>query len=124
MQNCNPCRTPVDTESKLGSNGDPVCLYMHDPRDLHFTALKRILRYVRGTLDSGLELHVSSTTQLSAYTDADWAGYLVTRRSTFGYCVFLGDNLLSWSVKRQVTLSCSSAEAEYRGVANVVTETA
>ncbi|GJR55104.1 ribonuclease H-like domain-containing protein [Tanacetum coccineum] len=149
MQNCN-----VDTESKLGSDGDhvsdptlyrslagalqyltftrpdlsyaiqQVCLYMHDPRDPHFTALKRILRYVRGTLDYGLQLHVSSTTQLSAYTDADWVGCPVTRRSTSGYCVFLGDNILSWSVKRQVTLSHSSAEAEYRGVANVVAETA
>nr|GFC89493.1 NBS-containing resistance-like protein [Tanacetum cinerariifolium] len=97
---------------------------MHDPRDPHFTALKRILRYVSGTLDNGLQLHVSSTTQLSAYIDADWAGWPVTRRSTSGYCVFLGDNLLSWSAKYQVTLSRSSVEAEYRGVANVVTETA
>ncbi|GKE24263.1 RNA-directed DNA polymerase, eukaryota, partial [Tanacetum coccineum] len=55
---------------------------------------------------------------------ADWAGCPVTRCSTSGYCVFLGDNLLSWSAKRQVTLSRSSAEAEYRGVANVVAETA
>ncbi|GKD77710.1 ribonuclease H-like domain-containing protein [Tanacetum coccineum] len=101
-----------------------ICLYMHDPRDPHFTALKRILRYVRGTIDHGLQLHVSSTSQLTTYTDADWAGCPVTRRSTSGYCVFLGDNLLSWSAKRQVTLSRSSAEAEYRGVANVVAETA
>ncbi|GJY44528.1 ribonuclease H-like domain-containing protein [Tanacetum coccineum] len=154
MQKCNPCKTPVDTESKLGPDGEPVsdptlyrslagalqyltftrpdlsyavqqvCLYMHDPRDPHFTALKRILRYVRGTIDHGLQLHVSSTAQLTAYTDADWAGCPVTRRSTSGYCVFLGDNLLSWSAKRHVTLSRSSAEAEYRGVANVVAETA
>nr|GEU39280.1 ribonuclease H-like domain-containing protein [Tanacetum cinerariifolium] len=97
-----------------------VCLYMHDPRDPHFTALKRILRYVRGTIDHGLQLHVSSTALLTAYTDAaDWAGCPVTRRSTSGYCVFLGDNLLSWSAKWHVTLSRSSAEAEYRGVANV-----
>ncbi|GKA09019.1 ribonuclease H-like domain-containing protein [Tanacetum coccineum] len=74
---------------------------MHDPRDPHFTALKRILRYVRGTLDYGPQLHVSSTTQLSAYTDTDWAGWPVTRRSTSGYCVFLSDNLLSWSAKSQ-----------------------
>nr|GFB71106.1 ribonuclease H-like domain-containing protein [Tanacetum cinerariifolium] len=100
-----------------------VCLYMHDPRDPHFTSLKRILRYVRGTLYYGLQLHVSSTTQLSAYTDADWAGCPVSRWSTSRYCVFLSDNLLSWSAKRQATLSRSSAEAEYRGVANVVAET-
>nr|GEY78312.1 ribonuclease H-like domain-containing protein [Tanacetum cinerariifolium] len=87
-------------------------------------ALKRILRYVCGTLDYGLQLHVSFTTQLSAYTDANWAGCLVTRRSIFGYCVFLGDNLLSWSAKCQVTLSRSSAKSKYRGVANVVAETA
>ncbi|GJZ51391.1 ribonuclease H-like domain-containing protein, partial [Tanacetum coccineum] len=106
------------TRQDLSYAVQQVCLYMHDPRDPHFIALKRILRYVRSTLDYGLQLHVSSTTQLSAYTDADWAGCPITRRSTSGYCVFLGDNLLSWSAKRQVTLSRSSAEAEYRGVAN------
>nr|GFA17800.1 ribonuclease H-like domain-containing protein [Tanacetum cinerariifolium] len=65
----------------------------------------------------------SSTNQLSAYTDADWAACPATHRSTSGYCVFLSDNILSWSAKRQVTLPCSSDEAEYRGVANVVAET-
>ncbi|GKE18719.1 ribonuclease H-like domain-containing protein, partial [Tanacetum coccineum] len=60
---------------------------------------------------------------LIAYSDADWAGCPTTRRSTLGYCVFLGNNLLSWSSKRQPTLSRSSAEAEYRGVANAVAET-
>ncbi|GKE32945.1 ribonuclease H-like domain-containing protein, partial [Tanacetum coccineum] len=55
--------------------------------------------------------------------DADWVGCPTTRRSTSGYCVFLGNNLLSWSSKRQVTLSRSSAEAEYQGVANAVAET-
>ncbi|GKB34490.1 ribonuclease H-like domain-containing protein [Tanacetum coccineum] len=73
-----------------------VCLFMHDPREPHLSALKRILR---------------------------GAGCPTTHRSTSGYCVFLGNNLLSWSSKRQFTLSRSSAEAEYRGVANAVAET-
>ncbi|GJZ53807.1 ribonuclease H-like domain-containing protein, partial [Tanacetum coccineum] len=56
MANCNPCRTPVDNESKLGDDVQQVCLYMHDPREPHFSAFKRILRYVRG---DGLPVIVS-----------------------------------------------------------------
>ncbi|GJY50491.1 ribonuclease H-like domain-containing protein [Tanacetum coccineum] len=123
MVSCNPSRTPVDTESKLGVDVQQVCLHMHDPWEPHLCALKRILRYVQGTLNYDLQLFSSSTTDLVAYSDADWAGYPTTRRSTLGYCVFLGNNLLSWSANRQPTLSRSSAEAEYRDVANVVAET-
>ncbi|GJU70818.1 ribonuclease H-like domain-containing protein [Tanacetum coccineum] len=93
---------------------------MHDPQELHFSALKRIMHYVQGTLDYGLQLFSSSTTDLVAYSDADWVGCPTTRRSTSGYYVFLSNNLLSWSSKRQPMLSRSSAEAEYRGVANAV----
>ncbi|GKB45207.1 ribonuclease H-like domain-containing protein [Tanacetum coccineum] len=75
---------------------------MHDPREPHLAALKRVLRYVRGTLDFGLQLYASPTSSLVAYIDADWAGCPTTRRSTSGVL----------------------AEAEYRGVANVVAETA
>ncbi|WOH09590.1 hypothetical protein DCAR_0729048 [Daucus carota subsp. sativus] len=99
-----------------------ICLHMHDPRTDHMSALKRIIRYVQGTLDQGLHLYPSSVSSLVSYTDADWGGCPDTRRSTSGYCVFLGDNLLSWSSKRQPTLSLSSAEAEYRGMAKVVSE--
>ena len=99
-----------------------VCLYMHDPRESHLTALKRLLRYVRGTADLGLVLHRSSFAELVVYTDADWAGCPDTRRSTSGYAVFLGGNLVSWSSKRQPVVSRYSAEAEYRAVASSVTE--
>jgi len=100
-----------------------ICLHMHDPREPHLTALKRILRYLRGTVDFGLLLHRwSSSTELVVYTDADWAGCPDTRRSTSGYAVFLGGNLVSWSSKRQPVVSRSSAEAEYRAVANGVAE--
>ncbi|GJW60767.1 ribonuclease H-like domain-containing protein [Tanacetum coccineum] len=123
MLNCNPSRTPIDTESKLGVGVQQVCLHMHDPREPHLSALKRILRYVQGNMNCSLQLFSSSTTDLVAYSDADWAGCPTTRRSTSGYCVFLGNNLLSWSSKRQPTLSRSTAEVEYRGVTNVVAET-
>lgn len=100
-----------------------VCLFMHAPREPHMQLIKRILRYIKGTLDHGLHLTKSRSDSLTAYTDADWAGCPDSRRSTSGYCVFLGDNLVSWSSKRQATISRSSAEAEYRGVANAVAET-
>jgi len=152
MSECKPCSTPVDVHSKLSADGPPVadstqyrslagalqyltftrpdiafaiqqvCLYMHDPREPHLAALKRILRYLRGTLSLGLTMRRSSPTELIVYTDADWAGCSDTRRSTSGYAVFLGDNLVSWSFKRQHTVSRSSAEAEYRAVANGVAE--
>ena len=152
MAECKPCVTPVDTQGKVSAAGPPVadptayrslagalqyliftrpniayavqqvCLHMHDPREPHLTAMKRILRYLRGTIDFGLLLRRSSTTELRVYTDADWAGCPDTRRSTSGYAVFLGDSLVSWSSKRQPIVSRSSAETEYRVVANVVAE--
>jgi histone deacetylase 1/2 len=99
-----------------------VCLHMHEPRDSHAAMLKRVLRYVKGTVDCGLYLHAATTPKLIAYTDADWAGCPDTRRSTSGFCVYLGDALVAWSSKRQNTVSRSSAEAEYRGIANAVSE--
>ena len=95
---------------------------MHDPREPHLAALKRILRYLRGTPSLGLLIRPSASSELIVYSDVDWAGCPDTRKSTSGYAVFLGDNLVSWSSKRQNTVSRSSAEAEYRAVANAVAE--
>jgi hypothetical protein len=72
-----------------------VCLHMHTPREPHLTAVKRILRYLRDSLNYGLLLRPSRTSELVVYTDADWVGCLDTRRSTSGYVVFLGANLVS-----------------------------
>jgi hypothetical protein len=77
-----------------------ACLHMHDPYECHLALIKRILRYVRGTTSFGLHLHASSSTSLTVYTDADWAGCPDTRRSTSGYCIFFGESLVSWSSKR------------------------
>jgi hypothetical protein len=97
-----------------------ICLHMDDPREPHLTVMKCILRYLHGMSDFGLLLRCSSSSDLIVYTDADWAGYPNTRRSTSGYAVFLRDNLVSWSAKRQTVISHSNIEAEYRAVANGV----
>ncbi|KAL8129094.1 hypothetical protein V2J09_018249 [Rumex salicifolius] len=148
MSDCKPCRTPVETGQKLPSDaGPPVadptefrsiyltftrpdicyvvqqcCLHLHDPREAHLSALKRVLRYVKGSLSLGLLISPGSSDQLTAYSDADWVGCPDSRHSTSDYCVYLGPNLISWSSKRQPTISRSSAEAEYRAVANVIAE--
>ncbi|GKC72231.1 ribonuclease H-like domain-containing protein [Tanacetum coccineum] len=116
MISCNPSRTPVDTESKHGPDGDPIsdptlhrslagglqyltftrpdisyavqqiCLYMHDLWEPDLAALKRILWYVRSTLDFGLQLFPSSARSLIAYFDVDWAGCPPTLSRS---CLFL-----------------------------------
>ncbi|XP_050909643.1 uncharacterized mitochondrial protein AtMg00810-like [Lathyrus oleraceus] len=129
MASCKPSTTPVDTKQKLNTSSDTS---YEDPslyRSLvgalqYLTFTRHDISYVvqQGTLHFGLHLSPSSITKLTSYTDANWGGYSDTRRSTSRNCVFLGDNLISWFSKRQPTLSRSSAEAEYRGVANVVSE--
>jgi hypothetical protein len=81
------------------------------------TAMKRILRYLQGMPDYVVLLHRSACSDLVVYTDADWVGCSDTRHSTSGYSVFLRDNLVSWSAKRQTVVSRSSTEAEYRTIA-------
>lgn len=76
-----------------------IFLFMHDPLALRLAALKRIICYLEGTLRHGLLIHPSKDFSLTAYSDADWAGCPDTRRSTSGYCVFLGNNLISWCFK-------------------------
>lgn len=68
-------------------------------------------------------IHVFPSSDLVAYYDADWGGCLVSHRSTSSYCVFIRDNLISWSLKRRGIISQSSAKEKYRGVANFVAET-
>jgi hypothetical protein len=71
-----------------------VCLHMHDPREQHLAAIKRILRYVKGMLSHGLQFHSSSPASMVTYTDTDWAGCPDTQCSMSGFCVYLGDNLM------------------------------
>ena len=99
-----------------------VCQFMHAPKDHHFQAVKRILRYVKGTLHFGLSISPSENLSITAFSDADWAGCPDTSRSTSGYAIFLGNNLVSWTSKKQPTVSRSSAESEYRALALTAAE--
>lgn len=99
-----------------------VCHYLHAPTTIHWTAAKRILRYVRYTLGVGLQLTRSPSTLVNGFSDADWAGCIDDRRSTGGFAIFLGNNLISWSIRKQATVSLSSTEAEYKAMANATAE--
>ncbi|XP_019150182.1 PREDICTED: uncharacterized protein LOC109146989 [Ipomoea nil] len=88
----------------------------------HWALVKRVLRYVKGTLTYGLQITPSPTTTIHAYSDSDWAGCLVDRKSTSGYTVFLGSNLISWQSRKQRTVARSSTEAEYKALADVAAE--
>ncbi|XP_041011288.1 uncharacterized mitochondrial protein AtMg00810-like [Juglans microcarpa x Juglans regia] len=152
LLDCKPVTTPMVVAQRLSSDGSPftdvtlysslvgalqyltitrpdithsvnsVSQYLHAPTNDHFQAVKRILRYIKGTLHFGLTFTASSSTGIVAYSDADWAGYPDTRRSTTGYSIYLGDNLVSWSAKKQPTVSRSSCESEYRALAVTATE--
>ncbi|EPZ36003.1 Reverse transcriptase, RNA-dependent DNA polymerase domain-containing protein [Rozella allomycis CSF55] len=86
--------------------------FQEGPSTVHLTALKHVLQYLNATKHYGLKLGGSSLT-LSGYADADWAGDLDSRRSTSGYCFFLGDACINWCSKLQASVALSSCEAEY-----------
>jgi hypothetical protein len=99
-----------------------VSQFMSSPRSVHFAAVLRILRYVKGTIFHGLFYSSSTPLHLSAYSDADWGRDPTDRRSTTGFCFFLGDSLISWWSKKQSIVSRSSTESEYRALADTTTE--
>ncbi|GJV67031.1 retrovirus-related pol polyprotein from transposon RE1 [Tanacetum coccineum] len=95
---------------------------LHAPTTDHFQAVKRILQYVKGTISFCLTFSQPKRNNILGYSDADWARCLDTSRSTYGYSIFLGGNLVSWSAKKQPTVSRSSCESEYRAMTNTAAE--
>uniref|UniRef100_A0A2N9FEM3 CCHC-type domain-containing protein n=1 Tax=Fagus sylvatica TaxID=28930 RepID=A0A2N9FEM3_FAGSY len=99
-----------------------VSQFLSAPHSTHYAAVLHILRYIKGTMFHGLHFSAHSTLDLCAYSDADWAGDPTDRRSTTGFCFFLGDSLISWRSKKQHIVSRSSTEAEYRALADTTSE--
>lgn len=90
-----------------------VSRFMTNPKHLHIAAVRRIIQYLLQMPARGLYFPLNSSITLKAYSDADWAGCLDTRRFTTGWCMYLGDSLISWKCKKQERVSKSSTGAEY-----------
>jgi Reverse transcriptase (RNA-dependent DNA polymerase) len=149
---CKPINTPSEPNLKLGPNdGDPltdvsqfqrlvgkliyftvtrpditfavnvVRQFMHAPRTTHMNAVVRILKYLKGSPGRGVRMQKNRHVRITAYSDADWAGSS-DRRTTTGYCTFVGGNLVTWRSKKQSVVARSSAEAEYRAMASTTIE--
>ena len=99
-----------------------LCQFMHAPTSTHLQAVKHVLRYLKGSLFYGLSFQPSSSLDLIAYTDADWASCPNDRCSTNGYCIFFKGNLVSWSASKQKVVSRSSTKSEYRGLDKATVE--
>jgi len=110
------------TRPDIAFSVNKVCQFLHAPTTLHWAAVKRILRYIKQCTNLGLHIHRSDSTLVSAFSDADWAGSVDDRKSTGGFAVFLGSNLVSWSARKQPTVSRSSTESEYKALANATAE--
>ncbi|XP_061999424.1 uncharacterized mitochondrial protein AtMg00810-like [Rosa rugosa] len=152
MEDCKPARTPLDSELQLNVLSESfldltsyqrlvgkliyltitrldisyavsiVSQFMHAPTLAHLHIVKRILRYLKGSIGRGILMKNIGNTHIMGYTDADWAGNSLDRKSTTGFCTFLGGNLVTWKSKKQTVVARSSAEAEYRTMASTSCE--
>ncbi|KAI5337174.1 hypothetical protein L3X38_016443 [Prunus dulcis] len=152
MMETKPIANPIDVKKKLGLDGELlsdvgyyqrlvgkliyltitrpdiayavslVSQHMHAPRTTHLQAVKRILRHLKGSPSRGILMKKNGNTIIIGYSDADWAGCTVDRKSTTGYCTFVGGNLVTWKSKKQNVIARSSAEAEYRAMASLTCE--
>ena len=99
-----------------------VCQILHAPTDSHWSAVKHILCYQRGTTTYGFHITRSSSFALHGFTDTDWAGSTDDHKSTSGYLVFFGQTPISWKSSKERTVARSSTKVEYKALANGTAE--
>ncbi|RVW56445.1 Retrovirus-related Pol polyprotein from transposon RE1 [Vitis vinifera] len=110
------------TRPYIGFAVSAVSQFMHSPTEEHMEAVYRILRYLKMTPGKGLFFRKTENRNTEVYSNADWAGNIIDRRSTSGYCSFVWGNLVTWRSKKQSVVARSSAEAEYRALAQGICE--
>ncbi|XP_068319446.1 uncharacterized mitochondrial protein AtMg00810-like [Pyrus communis] len=152
MSDVKPAKTPLDSKLKFSLEGEPlpnagyyqrlvgkliyltitwtdisyymsiVSKFMHSTTFEHFNIVKRILRYLNESVGCGIVMKNNRSTQIMGYCDANWAGNSIDRKSTTGYCIFVGGNLVTWKSKKQAVVARSSVEAEYRSMTSTTCE--
>jgi hypothetical protein len=104
------------TRPEIAFSINQLCQHRHAPTSTHWVVAKRVLRYLKGTIEHGI-FYAKWSLQLTAFYDSDWAGSLDDRRSTSGMAMFLVPCLVSWNAKKQAVVAHSSTKAEYRSLA-------
>uniref|UniRef100_A0AAV1UU28 Polyprotein n=1 Tax=Peronospora matthiolae TaxID=2874970 RepID=A0AAV1UU28_9STRA len=112
----------VGTRPDLAAAVGVLSQFSADPCPTHWQALKRVLRYIQGTREYGIEYQATNNDKLHGYSDADWAGDVEARRSTSGYTFILNNGYVSWRSKKQSTVALSSTEAEYMALTEAAQE--
>ncbi|XP_060972596.1 uncharacterized mitochondrial protein AtMg00810-like [Cannabis sativa] len=101
------------TRPEIAFSVNKVSQFMQSPLEAHWIVVKRIFRYLPGTIDYGIHLTKCNDFHIEAFCDVDWASDPDDRRSTSEYCMFLRSNLVAWKSKKQQTISKSSTEDEF-----------
>ncbi|XP_057488562.1 secreted RxLR effector protein 161-like [Actinidia eriantha] len=124
MLECKPIATPMEANARpdIVYAVGVVSRFMQTPKKSHLEAVRRILRYMKRTIDFGLLYKKGGACKLVGYCNADYGGDHDTRQSTMGYVFNLGSGAISWCSKRQPTISLSTTEAEYRALAMAAQE--
>ncbi|XP_019190323.1 PREDICTED: uncharacterized protein LOC109184740 [Ipomoea nil] len=112
----------TNTRPDISYSVQQLSQFVDEPKDTHLNAAHRVLRYLKGSPGKGLFYPSQSQAKLQGFSDSDWVACTESRKSITGFCVYLGNSLISWKSKKQVTVSRSSSEAEYRALAATVCE--